>query len=237
MTEPNQSQPSGTGSSFWRQARSFVFIIVVFLAFRSAVADWNDVPSGSMLPTILEGDRIFVNKLAYDLKLPFTTTHLFTWDNPSRGDIVVFFSPADGERLVKRVIALPGDQIELRDNRLFINGVSSQYTAINPNQVTQLPANDRIHWTFAMENEPTSSHPHEVMGIPYIQARRDFGPTTIPPDHYFMMGDNRDNSKDSRYFGFVDRSRIVGRAVGVVASLDINHHWVPRWGRFFKPLS
>jgi signal peptidase I len=232
-----KSPPSGARGGFWRQARSMAFVIVVFLAFRSAIADWNDVPSGSMLPTILEGDRIFVNKLAYDLKVPFTTTHLFTWDNPRRGDIVVFFSPADGERLVKRVIALPGDQIELRDNRLFINGVPSQYTPIDSNQITQMTADDRRGRVFAMEDEPTSIHPHPVMGIPFIQARRDFGPSTVPPDQYFMMGDNRDNSKDSRYFGFVDRSRIVGRAVGVVASLDINHHWVPRWGRFFKSLS
>src|SRR5947209_242579 len=127
MTEPTSSPAAAEppappaavesrGRWLWRQVRAFVFIFVILAALRSAVADWNDVPSGSMIPTILEGDRIFVNKLAYDLKVPFTTVHLATWDNPSRGDIVVFFSPDEGTRLVKRVIALPGDTIELRQN-------------------------------------------------------------------------------------------------------------------------
>ena len=86
------------------------------------MADWNDVPTGSMKPTILEGDRVFVNKLAYDLKVPFTTWHITEWSNPHCGDIVVFFSPKDGKRLVKRVIGLPGDTVELQNERLVING-------------------------------------------------------------------------------------------------------------------
>src|SRR2546421_4007156 len=107
---------------FLKQARSFLFVVLVVLSFRSSIADWNDVPTGSMKPTIMEGDRVFVNKLAYDLKVPFTTWHLAQWDNPKRGDIVVFFSPADGQRLVKRVVGLPGDRIELANNELLVNG-------------------------------------------------------------------------------------------------------------------
>src|SRR5450755_3383604 len=126
MTESNSNpipqKPAPKKPTWWQQLRGIVFIVVLFAAFRSAIADWNDVPTGSMIPTILEGDRIFVNKLAYDLKAPFTTTHLFTWANPNRGEVVVFFSPSDGVRLVKRVIAIPGDVVELRDNRLFLNG-------------------------------------------------------------------------------------------------------------------
>jgi signal peptidase I len=87
----------------------------------SAIADWNDVPTGSMNPTILAGDRIFVNKLAYDLRISFTTWRLAHWDNPRRGEIVVFFSPVDGTRLVKRVIGVPGDVIAMNGNRLYIN--------------------------------------------------------------------------------------------------------------------
>src|SRR5678815_1643505 len=99
----------------WRkQIRPIAITILVLTSFRSAIADWNDVPTGSMKPTILEGDRILVNKLSYDLKIPFTRIHLATWADPKRGDIVVFFSPADEIRLVKRVIGLPGDRIELR---------------------------------------------------------------------------------------------------------------------------
>ena len=95
-------------AGYWRELKSLVLIVVILTAVRSAIADWNDVPSGSMNPTIVEGDRVFVNKVAYDLKIPFTTWHLAEWSNPKRGDIVVFFSPVDGTRLVKRVIGLPG---------------------------------------------------------------------------------------------------------------------------------
>ena len=107
----------------WRkEIRPLLILAVVLFSIRSSLADWNDVPTGSMRPTILEGDRVFVNKLAYDLKVPFTTWHLAQWDNPQRGDIVVFYSPYDGKRLVKRVVGLPGDILELRDNSLIING-------------------------------------------------------------------------------------------------------------------
>src|SRR5881296_2537749 len=112
----------------WKEwLRPFLIILIIGCSLRSAVADWNYVPTGSMKPTILEGDRIFVNRLAYDLKVPFTTWHLAEWSNPVRGDIVVLYSPADGKRLVKRVIGLPGDVIELLDNRLFINGEPARY--------------------------------------------------------------------------------------------------------------
>ena len=222
---------------FWRQVCTFAFIFIVLAALRSAIADWNDVPTGSMIPTILEGDRIFVNKLAYDLKVPFTTMHLATWDNPRRGDVVVFFSPDEGTRLVKRVVAVPGDIIELRDNVLYLNGVRSQYSAADAKAIDQLDEDTRLGKIFAAEREPNAAHAHPVMSIPAIRdARRSFPPIVVPENQYFMMGDNRDNSRDSRYFGFVTRDRIVGRATAIVASLDLNHHWVPRWGRFFKGL-
>ena len=106
----------------WRDNKSLLVTIIILTAVRSAIADWNDVPTGSMNPTIVQGDRVFVNKLAYDLKVPFTTWHLAQWSNPKRGDIVVFFSPVDGTRLVKRVIGLPGDKIELADEHLLKYG-------------------------------------------------------------------------------------------------------------------
>src|SRR5215813_9061460 len=108
---------------WWKkEIRPLLILTLVIFSIRSSLADWNDVPTGSMKPTIVEGDRVFVNKLAYDLKVPFTTWHLAQWDNPHRGDVVVFYSPHDGQRLVKRVIGLPGDTIELRQNGLVING-------------------------------------------------------------------------------------------------------------------
>ena len=100
-------------------------VMLVMFPIRSVVADWNDVPSGSMRPTILEGDRIYVNKLSFGLRLPFTMTWLARWDEPRRGDIATFASPADGIRLVKRIIGVPGDTVELRNNMLVINGVES----------------------------------------------------------------------------------------------------------------
>src|ERR1017187_2542931 len=124
---------------WWRQEiRPLMVLALVMFSVRSSLADWNDVPTGSMKPTILEGDRVFVNKLAYDLKVPFTTWHLAQWSNPQRGDIVVFYSPKDGMRLVKRVIGLPGDTVELRNEQLIINGQPVDYTAADPEMAAQL---------------------------------------------------------------------------------------------------
>src|SRR5689334_8318177 len=112
----------------WRAwLRPFLAVAAVVLPFKSAIADINFVPTGSMKPTILEGDIVFVNKLAYDLKVPFTTWHLAEWGNPPRGDVVVLFSPEDELRLVKRLVAVPGDRVELRSNALFINGRKAGY--------------------------------------------------------------------------------------------------------------
>jgi signal peptidase I len=220
---------------WWRQEiRPLLILSLILFSIRSSLADWNDVPSGSMQPTILVGDRIFVNKLAYDLKVPFTTWHLAQWSNPQRGDIVVFYSPHDGTRLVKRVVGLPGDTVELRNDRLIINGSPVEYEPLNTEISAQLPEAEREHSLFATEE--LSARPHAVMAIPELPAKRTFGPVRVPAGHYFMMGDNRDNSFDSRYFGTVARSRIVGKATAVVMSLDRTHYWLPREHRFFSPL-
>jgi signal peptidase I len=220
---------------WWRQEiRPLLILALVLFSIRSSLADWNDVPSGSMQPTIFVGDRIFVNKLAYDLKVPFTTWHLAQWSDPQRGDIVVFYSPHDGTRLVKRVVGLPGDTVELRNDQLVINGNPVDYAPLPAEISAQLPEAERQSSIFATEQ--LSAHPHAVMAIPNIPARRTFGPVSVPEGHYFMMGDNRDNSFDSRYFGVVERKQIVGKAAAVVLSLDRNHYWLPRGQRFFTAL-
>jgi signal peptidase I len=220
---------------WWRQEiRPLLVLALILFSIRSSLADWNDVPSGSMQPTILVGDRVFVNKLAYDLKVPFTTWHLAQWANPQRGDVVVFFSPRDGTRLVKRVVGLPGDTVELRNDQLIINGKPVNYAPLPADISSQLPEAERQHSLFATEQ--LTAHPHAVMAIPEIPAMRTFGPVRVPEGHYFMMGDNRDNSFDSRYFGTVARSRIVGKAVAVVMSLDHSHYGLPREHRFFSPM-
>jgi signal peptidase I len=206
----------------------------VLFAVRSSLADWNDVPTGSMKPTILEGDRVYVNKLAYDLKIPFTTMHLAEWGNPQRGDIVVFYSPHDGQRLVKRVIGLPGDTIELRNNVLLLNGEQVEYEAVKEDLLRDVAGIDAERLHFTREDFP--NRPHAVATWPEVPAKRNFGPVTVSEGSYFMMGDNRDNSFDSRYFGPVERKRILGRATGVVISLDRDHYWKPRTDRFLSKL-
>ena len=225
----------GPGKKLWRETGPLLLTILILTAVRSAIADWNDVPSGSMNPTIVEGDRVFVNKLAYDLKVPFTTWHIAQWSNPKRGDIVVFYSPADGIRLVKRVIGLPGDSVELVNDRLFINGVPAAYEPLPESVGRDLPATRFGPRFFAKESVPTSPV-HAVTILPRVLAKRTFGPVVVPAGHYFMMGDNRDDSNDSRFWGTVDRSRIVGRASMVVMSLDYQHYLEPRWHRFFTEL-
>jgi signal peptidase I len=220
---------------FWRkEIRPMAITALIIFAARSSFADWNKVPSGSMKPTILEGDRVFVNKMAYDLKVPFTTLHLAKWSAPQRGDIVVFYSPQDGMRLVKRTVGLPGDTVELRNDELIINGEKVAYQSITDDLLRDVAATDRASSVYASEALPGRSH--LVAGIPEISAKRNFGPIQVPEGCYFMMGDNRDNSYDSRYFGVVKRSRILGRATAVVASLDPEHRLRPRWDRFLSPL-
>ncbi len=219
----------------WKEwAKPFLIILIVGCSLRSAVADWNYVPTGSMKPTILEGDRIFVNRLAYDLKVPFTTWHLMEWADPRRGDIVVLYSPADGKRLVKRLIGLPGDVLELRDNQLFINTRPAMYESLDQKIQDQIPRDEQMRYEFS--SEKIGEHSHPVMTTPSRFSPRYYGPETVPPCHYFVMGDNRDNSFDSRGFGFVDRGLILGRATATAISVDPSKYYLPRWNRFFRSL-
>jgi len=220
---------------FWKGWGYSIFIaLMIATSFKSAIADWNVVPTGSMKPTIVEGDRIFVNKLAYDLKVPYTTWHIAEWSDPQRGEIVVFYSPADNKRLVKRVVGLPGDLIAMRNNQLSINGKALKYVR-NDQQKIDLLAPDRNSNSYCfMENLAGKIHP--VMITPHRSSLHSIGPVTVPKGQFFMMGDNRDNSADSRYFGSVERNRIVGQATAIVASLDIKNNYWPRWERFFTPL-
>jgi len=214
---------------------SILIAILIATSIKSAVADWYVVPTGSMKPTIVEGDRIFTNKLAYDLKVPYTTWHIASWDNPKRGDIVVFYSPADGKRLVKRVVGLPGDQIGMQDNQLYINEVAQKYESVHGKALSELAPIKGTGHQFYMEN--LLGNKHTVMMTPSQLSPRSFRAVVVPKEHYFMMGDNRDNSADSRYFGFVERKQILGRANSIVISLDPGKYYRPRWERFFSDLS
>jgi signal peptidase I len=219
----------------WKEWRITIFFIVfVIIPVKSSLADWNWVPTGSMNPTILEGDLIYVNKVAYDLRFPLTLHRLAKWSDPQRGDIVVCFSPDDETRLVKRVIGLPGDMIELKNNTLFINGRAVRYMKVNPEYAAKLYGEMDERNIFAMEN--LDGLEHVVMSIPSIASIRSFGPVAVPQGKYFVLGDNRDNSRDSRYFGFVERKSIVGKAKVIITSFDITDKFQPRFNRFFAPL-
>jgi signal peptidase I len=213
---------------------SFVVALLVATSIKSAVADWNDIPSGSMEPTVLIGDRVFINKLAYDLKVPYTTVHLAKWSDPGAGDIVVFYSPEDGKRLIKRVVGVPGDVISMHRNQLYINDQVVQYDALEPDIVKQLEADKQAAHRFYRES--LTGRQHGIMVSLVRPSIHTFGPLVVPEGKYFMMGDNRDNSADSRFFGFVDRERIVGRATRVVISRE-GSFLHPRWDRFFRELS
>jgi signal peptidase I len=216
----------------WKEWRlTFLLIVFVIIPVKSVLADWNWVPSGSMNPTILEGDLIFVNKAAYDLRIPLTRYRLAAWAAPERGDIVVCFAPDDGIRLVKRVIAVPGDTVEMRNETLFLNGRSLKYTKADLRYAGSLSDRQKGNCILATESLEGCAHP--IIITPSVRAMRNFPPIKIPEGKYFVMGDNRDVSKDSRYFGFVERQAIVGKAGAVLVSFDITDLYQPRPARFF----
>ncbi len=209
-----------------------VFILCLGL-FRTAIADWNPVPTGSMRPTILEGDVVLVNRLAYDLKIPLTDFSIARLGDPARGDIVTFSSPKDGTRLIKRLVALPGDVVELRNNRLFINHQAAEYSDIS--EVREPIGLGRfVNATRAIED--VEGRRRSVQFLPVLDRKSNFGPVVVPANQFFMMGDNRDNSEDSRYIGFVPRELIIGRAGHILVSADIKHNWRPRFDRIASPL-
>jgi signal peptidase I len=222
-------------SRLWKEWRATIFFIIfVVIPVKSSLADWNWVPTGSMIPTILEGDLVYVNKLAYDLRFPLTLYRITKWSDPRRGDIVILFSPEDQTRLVKRIMAVPGDQIEMRNNVIFLNDQPLTYTEINSKYAEHLASKFKHRSILATENLDGTSH--AVMSIPSVQAIRDFGPIIVPQDNYFVMGDNRDSSRDSRYFGFVNRKAIIGKATGIIVSFDITDKYQPRLRRFFASM-
>src|SRR5690242_18671916 len=172
----------------WREEiRPLMILAAVLFSLRSSLADWNDVPTGSMRPTILEGDRIFVDRTAYDLRVPFVGWRVVTRDEPKRGEIVVFWSPVDEKRLVKRVVGIPGDTVAVRDGRVYLNGAPAQYAALSASDWRGLDAPGLDTRTVALETEP-GARPHAVMASSGWPAGPSFGPEVVPPGRYFVMG-------------------------------------------------
>ncbi len=178
---------------FLRANLGFILFLFGMFVFRSAIADWYQIPSGSMEPTLQVGDRVLVDNRAYNLRVPFTDIHLADFDGPRRGDIITCKSPVDGVRLIKRVVAVAGERVEARQGILYVNGAA----------------------------------------MPGHAGAVAFGPVEVPAGHVFVMGDHRDNSFDSRYWGPLPLANVYGRALRVVASFD---GVVPRGDRWFVAL-
>ncbi|MEM1071729.1 MAG: signal peptidase I [Planctomycetota bacterium] len=236
--------------------RPLGIIFVIMGVFRLVAFDWFDVPSGSMEPTILIGDRIAVHKWTYGLRVPFSKdTWIARWGEPRRGDIVVSYSPQQNDqvRLVKRIVAAPGDTIEMVEGRLIINGNPSEYAPADAKWSDPLNPVEAAESEFFIEtvhpdgNGPGNEHPVMFDRTPNDNAIRSFPETTVPEGQYVMIGDNRYRSRDSRNWnlpeselgldiGFIGVERIHGRAFAVAFSLDKKNAYLPRWNRFFKPL-
>lgn len=224
-----------TLKAWWIEWRTFLLFVLILFTFRSTIADWSHVPTGSMKPTLMEGDRILVDKLAYDLRFPFLHYRLKSWDDPKTGDIVIFPSPETEELYVKRVVAVPGDTISMENNKLIINGKPLSYKLDKNGAADVLNDDDKDQ--FVVLEETLGSVGHSIMISRYFRsAASNFNTQVVPENQYLVLGDNRDNSKDSRFIGFIDRERIRGKATRVIISLNSDNYWLPREGRYFEEL-
>jgi signal peptidase I len=236
---------SGTpGSRAWENIKSILITIAIFLVLRTFLIEAYRIPSGSMVPTLLIGDWLFVNKLRYGPHVPFTNINLPGYANPQHGDVAVFESPyqpdlpANEDRtptLVKRVQGLPGDTLHMRDGLLYRNGVAQPL----PFKVDTLSDPNDTHPLFAWQRQYalTESRFGRAPDQPTLD---NWGPLVVPAAHYFMMGDARYDSKDSRYWGIVPRANFRGRPLFVYYSYnaDDSDRAAPfitdiRWGRLF----
>jgi len=212
-----------------RANKGFLAFMLLFGVFRTAVADWNPIPSASMRPSLLEGDVVFVNRLAYNVKLPLTDVVLARTGEPQRGDVVTFSSPTDGTRLIKRLVALPGDVVQMRNEQLIINGRAATYALVA--QVVEPLGGGQFLGAQRFDEQLYGAR-RTIQVMPQLDAPRNFGPVVVPPDHFMMLGDNRDRSADSRFIGMVPRALLIGRAERILVSADIEGDWMPRGERF-----
>jgi signal peptidase I len=201
-------------------SRSLFPVLLIVLLFRSFLFEPFKIPSGSMIPTLLVGDFILVNKYAYGLKLPVLNTRFISVGEPKRGDVVVFRYPVNPSvNFIKRLVGLPGDTITYRDKQLFINGelVATKDQGIYSSAEVKCstPESDAHR-----SQEQLGDVQHDTL-IHLGSPGRD-GQWEVPPGHYFMMGDNRDRSNDSREWGFVPEENLMGRAVGIWMNFDLN---------------
>jgi signal peptidase I len=199
-------------------ARSFFPVLLLILLFRSFIAEPFKIPSGSMMPTLLVGDFILVNKFAYGLRLPVLNTKILGVGEPKRGDVFVFRYPENPkEDYIKRVIGLPGDEITYRNKTLYINGQEVGETELGP--YTGPSEAGRSMAGGQVKQEDLQGVQHRIMLLPQSYIGHE-GTWHVPQGQYFAMGDNRDNSQDSRFWGFVPEANLVGRAFVIWMNFD-----------------
>lgn len=185
----------------WEYTEAIVTALILALLIRAYVIQAFKIPSGSMIPTLVIGDHILVNKFIYGSKIPFSDKRVIVFKKPQKGDIIVFKYPEDPSRdFIKRVIAVEGDVIESKNKAVYVNGK---------------PA-----------SEPYTQHTDNSIKLLGMEPRDNFGPLIVPKNKYFVMGDNRDQSYDSRYWGYVDMKDIKGKALILYWSWDSKSNWV-----------
>jgi signal peptidase I len=213
--------------------RSLFPLLVIVLLIRSFIFQPYKVPSGSLEPTIVPGDLIAVSMFKYGMRLPLNYQKILNISNPKTGDIMLFRWPPNFDiNLIKRVIGLPGDHISYIHKVLYINGKEAKQTFIADAIDRDYPG--QPGWPVKKIEEDLNGVKHQI----YINPNRpdvDFYDLVVPPNSYFMMGDNRDNSDDSRYWGFVPAANIIGQGFGILFSWDSETH-SPRWDRIAKKL-
>jgi signal peptidase I len=202
-------------------------VLLLVLVFRGFIFEPFRVPSNSMMPTLLTGDFILVNKFDYGLRLPITNTKLVKFSNPDRGDVIVFRYPNyeknagySGVDFIKRIVALPGDVISYKKDQLIVNGESVDIKKIGP--YTGVDSGKSMN-NYRLVREVFDSTGHDIILNPKGHSK-DLVEITIPEGHYFVMGDNRSHSSDSRFWGFVPEDYIIGRAIGIWLHWDWNYN-------------
>lgn len=229
MSEP-QEDLQKKKSLYKEWIEPFLIAAVVALFIRQFVVEAFKIPSGSMIPTLTIGDHLLVNKFIYGPRIPFTDIRLFTWKYPKRGEIIVFKYPEnESKNFIKRVVGLPGDKIEIKKGKLFINDESVPVSELGSYEEREQGAGSPYYDKPKLLEEQLGTVKHHILYL-RDQSEYDFGPKLVPADSVFVMGDNRDNSQDSRVWGFVKYEKILGRAFILYWSWDGNGRWV-RWER------